>query len=111
MPGWFSIGCLTNNLDLVRRSPIVNSFGNSISNLIENKGVSLCKRGESTSLRGDMADLNYFGSSGSGSRAAKNYRSSNCRCAERFDQVATAPQSIRGVGGAHASGEWGYVRS
>jgi hypothetical protein len=74
---------------------------------MENKGVSLCKRGESTSRRGDMADLNYVGSGGSGVRTAKNDRSSNCRCAERFDQVATAPQSIRGVGGAHDSGGGG----
>src|SRR5260221_5065631 len=78
------LAIFTNNCALLPSPAVSNSFGQHSANLVEDKWISLGKRGECPGLRADMADLDYFRTSNFGARSAQNHGSA----------IAVAPRHL-----------------
>src|SRR5260221_6341571 len=90
-PVCIRLAILADNLDFVAYPAVSNSFGQHSANLVEDKWISLGKRGECPGLRADMADLDYFRTSNFGARSAQNHGSGDSGCAEAFNYIAAPP--------------------
>src|SRR5260221_12310711 len=80
---------------------VTNPFAQRGSDLIEDKWISLSKRGEHARRRTDIANLDYFGARSLGGRSPQNHWSGDSGCAEELDHIATAPQFASRIRRSH----------